>query len=182
MKVKKEIDKWLSYAPFSSFRREIKEIERLNKSDNYADQVAALVNIKDLMKDKKFNKAVELSPMSKAHKSWEKLEKSYETITKLIKNKNASVDVSEEISKIASLIKSADWFEDDISEAEREKAIKEFKKHTKGEPVFTAEKIKGKWFPVTTELGAYRIGKKYKADWRDIGEHQAHRGKWYVKI
>lgn len=91
--------------------------------------------------------------------------------------------IASDLVKIAKEIKSAEWFEDDdLTEREREKAIGEFKKHTKGEPVYTAEKIRGNWFPVTTELGAYRIGRKYKVNWKDIGEHQAHRGKWYVKI
>lgn len=91
-------------------------------------------------------------------------------------------ELASDLVKLAKECISAWPEDDDVTDGMKERAIKEFKKHTGGEPIFTAEKIKGHWFPVTTELGAYRIGKKYRSDWKDIGEHQAYRGKWFVKI
>ena len=76
-----------------------------------------------------------------------------------------------------------DWNEDADVDEVRDRAIAEFKKHTGGEKVVTAMKIKGKWFAFTTELGAYRLAKKYRKDWKDLGESKnIHKGTWYVKI
>ena len=91
--------------------------------------------------------------------------------------------VAGELFKVAKDLVSADWNEDADADDLRVKAIREFQKHTGGEPIVTAMKIKGDWFVFTTELGAYRIAKKYRKDWKDLGESKnIHRGSWYVHI
>ena len=74
------------------------------------------------------------------------------------------------------------WMEDADVDELRERAIREFKRHVGAEPIRTAEKIKGRWYVVTTELGAYRLLRKYRGKWKDIGKHQSHPGWWYTAV
>ena len=84
---------------------------------------------------------------------------------------------------VSELIKIAkEWHEDADVDDYRDRTIKELKKHSGGEPVFNAEKVKGKWYGLTTELGAYRIGNKYRVKWKAIGKAQHRSGEWYVCI
>ena len=76
-----------------------------------------------------------------------------------------------------------DWAEDEDADEYRDRAIDEFKKHAGGEKVFDAMKIKGRWTVFTTELGAYRIGHKYRVNWKEIGESKnVNRGTWHVNL
>jgi len=91
--------------------------------------------------------------------------------------------VAAELVKLAKQLNAREWNEDEDADVGRDRAIAEFRKHTGGEPVVTAMKIKGRWTVFTTELGAYRIAHRYRSKWHDIGESKnIHRGTWYVNI
>ena len=93
------------------------------------------------------------------------------------------MNVSEELLKIARDIQARSWEEDEDADEYRHRVVKEAKRHTDGEPVETALKIRGDWFIMTTELGAYRILRAYRKGWESIGQAQGdYRGWWYVNI
>jgi len=92
------------------------------------------------------------------------------------------LSVASELVKLAKKVV-ADWNEDEDADALRDKAIREFAKHTGGERILTAMKVRGKWTVFTTELGAYRIARAYRTAWKDVGvSKNIHRGSWYVNL
>jgi len=96
------------------------------------------------------------------------------SLEQVIANKKALVK------KLTAMEKKA---EDEVTDAEKEKALGEFSKHTGGEPVSGVLKIRGRWTVFTTELGAYRIARKYRSDWKDVGpSRNVFKGSWYVNI
>ena len=90
--------------------------------------------------------------------------------------------IASELLRIArSLV--GDWPEDDDADEGRAKALREFERHVGGEPVEGVMKIGGDWFVFTTELGAYRLARKYRRDWKSLGpSRNYYRGSWYVIV